>query len=68
MVLPGEVAVASGTIHAPHHAAFAVHQRRVRLPVFADEIERGTRIRFLHHFADVVAHDLIAVEIEVPGV
>ena len=68
VILPCQIAVASGISYAPDHAAFAVHQRRARLPVSTGVIKLGTGISVFHNAADVIADCFIAVFIKMPGV
>ncbi|MNO70401.1 hypothetical protein D3C76_612810 [compost metagenome] len=68
MVMPSQVAVPRAVLDAPHVAAFAVHQRRVRLRSTADVVERRPRIRVGHHIVDMLAHLFIPVHIKMPRV
>src|SRR5699024_3206749 len=68
VVLPRQVAVARGTVHAPDPAAFAVEQRRAVLPCAADEVEIRAGERLFHHLAHMAAQGFIAVQVEMPGI
>ena len=67
-VLPCDVGIARGAVHAPDHAALGVHQRRAVLAVLADVVELAAHVGVLAHLVHVILDHLVGVQIEMPGV